>query len=297
MGRGRIRGFHARRHGRRLAFVQGKQLGGVAAERRGDRHACQWVRRLSPSGDASERPAVDASFLRDAIQRPPCGPRFGESQGELTVDRHAAIVESAALFAIFNGVDYFVWAARECARSPRFRREVDVLRRLARGADRGEYARTTGPLGDRGWEELEELLDQQRRQDQAARAHAWKNTDKPTDDPLRHVGDYLRRCRRVARGFLGHEDAAPAIHRVVVALERPVEALVAELAADASGALAPGEYIPIRPPAPQGPVASALAAHIIGVSFGAGATAMRQAWYRHRPRGDGFVFVRDLDDR
>jgi hypothetical protein len=195
-------------------------------------------------------------------------------------------------------MDYFVWAARECAKSPRFGSEVDGLRRLARGADRGEYARTTGPLGDFGWEGLEELLNQQRRQDQAARRHAWKNTDKPTDDPLRHVADYLRRCRRVARGFVGHEDAAPAIHRIIVALEGSVEQLVAELEANAPDAPAQhGESIAIRPPAPHGPVASGLAAHITGVPFGAGATAMRQAWYRHRPRGDGFVFVRDLDGR
>ena len=39
----------------------------------------------------------------------------------------------------------------------------------------------------------------------------------------------------------------------------------------------------VASPAPTGALASSLAAHVTGGSWGAGATALRQAWYRARP--------------
>ncbi len=40
---------------------------------------------------------------------------------------------------------------------------------------------------------------------QPERPRAWQNTALPTDDGLRHLRDYLRGCRKLARIYLGHE--------------------------------------------------------------------------------------------
>src|SRR5207253_9048373 len=100
---------------------------------------------------------------------------------------------------------FFVWAAREAERWPRFQSEIERLRRLAAGTERAGYPRTTGPLTRRGWGELEREFAEAQRLDQADRPRAWKNTPLPTGDGLRHLRDYLRGCRKAARVFLGHE--------------------------------------------------------------------------------------------
>jgi hypothetical protein len=50
-------------------------------------------------------------------------------------------------------------------------------------------------------------------------------------------------------------------------------------------------YEGLAPAAPAGPQASALAAYITGASWGAGATALRVAWYRARPREEHSTFI------
>jgi hypothetical protein len=171
---------------------------------------------------------------------------------------------------------FYAWAAYRAERSLRFLAEIERLRRLAAGADRGGYPRTTGPLTTWSLEELERELKTAQQVEQADRRRAWKNTALLTDDPLRHVRDYLRGCRRVARTYLGSEQLAPEIHALVRR----------------------GGYLASAPatdrPAPTRANASQLAAHISGASWGAGATANAQAWRRARPqqprpRPDTFV--------
>ncbi len=159
------------------------------------------------------------------------------------------------------------WAAREAEHSPRFRSEIDRLRQLAGGQARGGYRRSTGQLSKRPWAQLEQTLADSLRLSQPQRPRAWANTLLPTDEGLRHLRDYLRGCRKLARTFLGHEQAAPLIHGLVTRTGYRIE--VGPMAA---------------PPAPTQKTASALAAYITGASWGAGATALRQAWYRARPR-------------
>jgi hypothetical protein len=173
-----------------------------------------------------------------------------------------------------NWVD---WAAAEASRSQRFGAEIDRLRRLAVGADRSGYARTTGPLTLTPYGELAELR-QTGAAPQEQLPRAWKNTQLLTDDGLRHVRDYERGLRKTARTFLGTERAAPLLHSLVATTGYQLARFVGSIAA-----------------APNGPLASTLAAHITGASWGSGATANRIAWRRARPAdaaadGDTFVF-------
>src|SRR5205823_2663138 len=141
---------------------------------------------------------------------------------------------------------------------------------------RAGYPRTTGPLSNRSWLELESAFVQARRLEQTQRPRAWKNTPLPTDDALRHLRDYLRGCAKLGRTMVGHERLAPQIHELV-----------------GRGGYLASAPMP-GPPAPEGAKASQLAAHISGASWGAGATAHAQAWRRARPRqltapNDSFV--------
>jgi hypothetical protein len=162
--------------------------------------------------------------------------------------------------------DFVAWAASEAAHSPRFHPEIDRLRAIAAGKSRAGYPRTTGPLTGQAWPSLEEILANASRRAQHQRPYAWKNTELPTDEGLRHLSDYLRGCRKVGREFLGHPDTGPLVHQLVSATGYRV-------------------IVPttISPLAPTGPAASTLAAHITGASWGSGATALRQAWRRARP--------------
>jgi hypothetical protein len=165
------------------------------------------------------------------------------------------------------------WAALEAKCSRRFRGEIDRLRSLAVGASRAGYIRTTGPLSALAWEDLTQRIPALLREDQSDRPRAWRNPQLPTDDSLRHVRDYERGVRKLARQYLGTEHAAPHVH---------------ELIAAAGYRLRP--YEGTAHPAPTGAQASTLAAHITGASWGTGATALRVAWYRAtRPRRPTFV--------
>jgi hypothetical protein len=162
--------------------------------------------------------------------------------------------------------DFVAWAASEAERSPRFQASIDRLRALAAGETRAGYPRTTGPLTGQAWPALEQILADASRRAQHHRPYAWKNTELATDDGLRHLRDYLRGCRKVGRQFLGHPDTGPLVHQLVRATG--YQAIVPTT---------------ISPPAPTGPAASNLAAHITGASWRSGATAHRQAWRRARP--------------
>ena len=156
------------------------------------------------------------------------------------------------------------WAAAEAHRSMRFHMELDRLRHLAAGSARDGYARTTGPLNGKAWSDLSRLRTLGA-QPPEERPRAWKHTQLPTDDGLRHVREYERGLRKTARTFLGTEGAAPLVHTLV----------------GGTGYQLP-PYTASAPPAPTGAQASRLAAHITGASWGTGATALRTAWRRAR---------------
>jgi hypothetical protein len=162
---------------------------------------------------------------------------------------------------------FLAWAAFEAERSPRFRRGIDRLRRLAAGDGRAGYPRSTGRLTRSSFAELERALTHSARLPDQQRPRAWRNNALAAADGLRHVRNYLRGCRKLARGFLGSEQAAPLIHELVCRHGYRIQPPPEDLAA-----------------APTAAVASSLAAHITGASWGAGATALRQTWYRHRPQ-------------
>jgi hypothetical protein len=165
-----------------------------------------------------------------------------------------------------SATNFVDWAAVEAARSPRFRAGIDRLRRLAAGEERGRYPRSTGPLTLWSWRQLERAYEHRRRLAQGERPRAWRNSALPTDDGLRHLRDYLRGCRKLARTFLGSEQAAPLVHDLV-----------------ARAGYRTNPWPASAPPPPTGPHASTLAAHVTGASWGAGATANRVAWHRARP--------------
>ena len=166
--------------------------------------------------------------------------------------------------------DWGDWALTELRRSA----ELDRLCRLAEGAHRGGYPRTTGPLSDRSWEELEAFVEEGAQSNLDGRSRAWKEGrwHETTESGLSHVVAYVRGCKRVARSYLRADYLAPLVHALVVERSLP----------DGSQLELPA--LPALGPAPTGPVASTCAAHITGAPWGAGATAVRQAWYRHRPR-------------
>ena len=166
---------------------------------------------------------------------------------------------------------FFDWASGEAQSSPRFRAAVDRLRQLAAGSERAGYARTTGPLTQKSWEDLSRTLPALLSQPQEERRHAWNNTDLPTDDGLRHLRDYQRGVRKTARQFIGTEDLAPRIHDLVATTGYQLEPVNAT-----------------SPHAPTQAQASSLAAHITGASWGAGATALQAGWRRARPK-DTFI--------
>jgi hypothetical protein len=162
--------------------------------------------------------------------------------------------------------DFVAWAANETEHSPPFRGEIDRLRALAAGSTRAGYSRTTGPLTARNWPALEQIFANASRSAERERRYAWRNRDLPAFEGLRHVDAYLRGCRRVGQRFLGHPSGGPLVHDIVCGSGYQVSVPTA-----------------IGRPAPTGPVASTLAAHITGASWGVGATAQRQAWRRARP--------------
>ena len=165
-----------------------------------------------------------------------------------------------------DALDFVAWAALVAERSPRFRRGIDKARRLAAGEERGAYPRSGGPLTLCTWVELEGRLAEARALPEGERPRAWKNTERPANDALRHVYGYLKLCRRLGARHLGGERAGPLVHELVCGEGYRVSV--------------PGGSASSRP---VGSLASTLAAHITGESWGAGATALRQAWYRHRP--------------
>jgi hypothetical protein len=158
--------------------------------------------------------------------------------------------------------DFVSWAAAEAERSNVFRVRIGELKEKAKGAHRGRYSRTTGPLTDYTWSELGEL-ELEGRESGFDRPRGWKEDRNrlATDEGNRHIRDYRKGCRAVAGAFLGNKDLGERVHEHVRG--KPLHVLP-------------------RGMAPTGGVASTLAAHLTGASWGSGATANRQAWYYHR---------------
>jgi hypothetical protein len=151
---------------------------------------------------------------------------------------------------------------------------------LAHGDRRLGYPRTTGPLTGYSWEGLGHALADNRTLDPGER-RCWRNAHPPSNEGLRHVSDYLQRCRSAARRFLGHEEMGPIIHELVCG--------------DGYEIVLPSGMP--EPPAVWGHRASSMAAYISGAPWVVGATALLPAWERIRPSdvsSETFTFIKEL---
>jgi hypothetical protein len=160
---------------------------------------------------------------------------------------------------------YLSWAAHVLASSPPFREAIAKLRAVARGETRGGYPLTTGPLTSYSFGTLEEMPIAWNGVWYEERPRAWSRNLSPTDEGLRHVRDYVRRCRTLARRYLVTETYGYLVHELV----------------RADGYLLAVASIVSPYAAPTGLVASQVAACFTGASWGAGATANQQSKYRY----------------
>src|SRR5439155_16252646 len=131
---------------------------------------------------------------------------------------------------------------------------------------------SAGPLSEMTWDELEQLPARWNAINQLERPRAWRETDRPTDEGLRHVRDYVRGCRALAREFLSSERFAARIHALVCGTDYELT-----LGVTASTA-----------PAPAGGIASVLSAHLSGASWGVPTATLRHQWYYRRPTSGSF---------
>jgi hypothetical protein len=155
-------------------------------------------------------------------------------------------------------------APTEALRSASFARELELLRTLAFA----DHPLTTGRLARYDLGELQTLLERSRSAG-LLRPRAWRDTSADANDGLRHVHDYLARCRRVSRRYLHHEAGAALVH---------------EAARYGMGVL-DHTTREVSFPEATGPRASSLAADLTGASWGAGATSLAEArrqWVRPR---------------
>jgi hypothetical protein len=161
-----------------------------------------------------------------------------------------------------SGESVFYKAPAEALRSAAFASEVAQLRERAVA----DHPRVGWRIADRSYVELQEEL-ARNRSTGPQRPRAWRTTDVATDDGLRHVADYLKSCRRIARRYLHHEAAAELVHEEVCR-GGVVERLLS-----------------VTLPTAEGARASSLAADATGASWGAGATSLaesRRQWVRPR---------------
>jgi hypothetical protein len=208
-------------------------------------------RELTGIDEPMDRSRTYAERSGDDLRRQIRAVFFGESGRFVCRGAHDPMESPGSEFVFLNS-----WAAREAARSPVFKGELDDLRREARV----DHPRAGGRAVDYDWMGLEEL-ERIGREPVRPRAHSHKEL--PTDEGYRWVRDYRGRCRRIAGARLGGKQMAPALH---------------ELARREAGYLA----VDWRGWVPEGTRASAGAAHITGASHGTGTIANRQAYYRIR---------------
>jgi hypothetical protein len=148
--------------------------------------------------------------------------------------------------ALVNG-DALTQLAQLCERSPKFQADVDRLCRLAAGAEKDGYSRSTGPL-----------------------QHHWVRSLKEKRTRHKHVYVYIAGCKELAHQCFRLPDLWPCVHDLVGRRLGGEETFRLALPRMASA-----------PPAWAGHVASKIAAHVTeDNTFGTGTVANRQAFQR-----------------
>jgi hypothetical protein len=160
---------------------------------------------------------------------------------------------------------YARWLGSVLASSTPFHHDIDELRVLARGDLRSGYPRTTGPLTQYEMGVLKQWPASWNSIYYRERPRAWSQSLAPTDEGLRHVREYARRCRVLSKHCFGTYAYDFVIHELVCATGYSLES---------------ASHTPAWP-APAGALASQVAAHFTGASYGPGSQGNRQAKYRY----------------
>lgn len=154
--------------------------------------------------------------------------------------------ENVGAGASLNG-DALAQLAELFEDSPKFRRDIDRLSRLAAGTEKDGYSLSTGPLQRYSWQALAEKRTRHK-----------------------HVRVYLAGCEELAHQCFRLPHLWPHVHRLVGARLEDATTYRVDL-----------PRLPSAPPAWVGPVASKMAAHVTGdASFGTGTVPNRQAFQR-----------------